>query len=141
MSYGISSPRRVMYVHLEKVFEEAGYWTTVCHMPRWRILAMLWIACTQVAAVKGNTPRNVWRTLQIMFTLTLRGRKFSPVFLHPIWAKGKRGEDCDARHCPCCGRELPEELQPESQLDLSDRDAVMRIIAEHDTKNVTNAPK
>lgn len=120
-----TKPRKITYVHLEGIFSKAGYWVTRCHLPRWRILALLWIACNQIAAGKkrATTPANVYACINILFNRVLHGAKWYPNQIHSLWARGARGEyvghidKLDV--CPCCGQKLPEDLR---RLDLVGED-------------------
>ena len=110
------SQRKVIYMQLEEIFTNAKYTTWRCHKTRWHILALLWIACNQIAAGKGGrtTPINVYASICILFERTLRGAKWLPKQIFAIWERGKRVKEVEnldvPEHCPCCGQALPEGL-------------------------------
>ena len=133
-------PRKTVYVHLEQIFSNAGYWITRCHKTRWHILALLWIACNQIAAGKNTTARRVYQSICILFNRTMRGSRWYPNQIHSIWANAQRGNEVEVGHvdsvrqCPCCGQELPEELM--TPPDPSQED-VEKAFQEHVPTKIT----
>lgn len=111
------SKRKAVYIQLEEIFSAARYMVWRCHKTRWHILALLWIACNQIAAGKGGrtTPINVYASVCILFERALRGAKFNPKQIFTLWERGQRVKNVEnveaPEHCPCCGQALPEELR------------------------------
>ena len=122
------SPRKIKYVAMEQIFQNAGYQVWQCHLTRIHLLGVVFIAVNQIAAAKRLHPYAVWRTLCTIFLQTLKGTHFSPDRVRQIWALVQRegeGEDGDVKEiapwlsgavergeeCPLCG--APMETDPE----------------------------
>ena len=111
------SKRKAVYLQMEEIFTKARYTVWRCHKTRWHILALLWIACNQIAAGKGGrtTPINVYASVCVLFERALRGAVFQPRQIFTLWERGQRVKNIEnveaPEHCPCCGQALPEELR------------------------------
>lgn len=145
------SKRKIIYTYLEKIFSEAGYWVTKCHKSRIYILAMLWVACTQIATAKGKSPKSIYRCFEVICSRTLRGTRFEPKKVRTIWEHALHGEDWEnsdhvesVKVCPCCGHELPEGLIVSHELkeiDIAeragfDRDTNFTTFEENEQKSI-----
>lgn len=125
------SQRMITRLHMEKILSNAGYFTEACHLPRWHVLALLFIAVSQLGAIKKTPPKRVIKTIKFLLILTMRGQKFTPNYIHANWAKWQRGREermaeadaaeiVDGKYrCPLCGGAGWMELEscPTASLD------------------------
>lgn len=116
------SPRQIKYKHAEQILNDAGYQTWPCHSTRIAILAMLYIACNQIAAAKGITAKQVYDCIYMVLCLALRGNHFDPRRIRANWARAQRGrereegEETVADKCPVCGRPVAGGLPTADQI-------------------------